>query len=66
MSPKPKAMHFMRGVALADEELEVVAGLADAARRGGDVQAAAAEQGPAVAVAEGAEALEVVTSASVT
>ena len=46
-------------LALLDEELEVVAGLADAAGRAGDGQAAAAEQRLAVGVAERAEALQI-------
>src|SRR5688572_29189407 len=41
--------------ALADDELEVVAALAAAARGGGDRDAAEAQHRPAVAVAEGAE-----------
>src|SRR5437763_1692463 len=43
---------FHAGRALADEKLEMIAGLADAARWGGDLEAARDEERLAVAVTE--------------
>ena len=47
------------GISLADVELEMIAGFADAARGTGELDIAQAERGLAVAVAERAQAREI-------